>query len=217
MLTIQEASQVTGKSQKTIRRLIKRLLQTDKSASKKIQQVPYPGGFTYKIDKDYLLGQFQSPTPVDTLSNSSETPQSGQEDSHSIPNGDALLKSKDETISVLKTEIDQLHKTIGELLERDKERNILFHKFQDALMLEAPKQRVDTDSLSVQRLTSQDVQEGRQEEQSKPQSLDINHQQKVKAGKQEASKPNRKQTHKSKSTKQEQPKKKGFFSFLTGK
>jgi len=132
---------------------------------------------------------------MDTLSSSSRTPQNGQEDNHSIPNDDALLKSKDEKISVLKTEIDQLHKTIGELLERDKKRNILFHKFQDALMLEAPKQRVDTDNLSVQRATSQDVQEGRQEEQSKPQSLDINHQQKVKAGKQEASKSNRKQTH----------------------
>lgn len=217
MLTIQEASQVTGKSQKTIRRLIKRLLQTDKSASKKIQQVPYPGGFTYKIEQDYLLGQFQPPTPADTLSNSNRIPQSGQEDIHRIPSDDPLLKSKDETISVLKTEIDQLHKTIGELLERDKERNILFHKFQDALMLEAPKQRVDTDNLSVQKVTSQDVQEDRQEGQAKPQSLDINHQQKEKKGKQEASKSNRKQSHKSKSTKQEQPKKKGFLSFLTGK
>lgn len=217
MLTIQEATQITGKSQKTIRRLIKRLLQTDKSASKKIQQVPYLGGFTYKIDQDYLVQQFQLPTPVDTLNNPSGTPQSVQEGSHSVPNDDALLKSKDETISVLKTEIDQLHKTIGELLERDKERNILFHKFQDALMLEAPKQRVDTDNLSVQEVTSQDVQEGRQEEQSKPQSSDINHQQKAKSGKQETGKSIRKQTNKSKSTKHEQPKKKGFFSFLTRK
>ena len=195
MLTIQESSQLTGKSEKTIRRLIKHLIKTDKSSYKKIQQIPFPGGFTYRIDKDYLLTQTQSLTQKATQEDTQRLPQDGQEDTQ-------LLKAKDETIAILKTEIDRLHGEIGELLERDKERNILFHKFQDALLLEAPKQRVDTGMLGIQETTKQDVQEGRQSDQSKQHDSDKNRKQKATAERQTVAKPKSKQ------------KRKGLFSWF---
>jgi len=195
MLTIQESSQLTGKSEKTIRRLIKHLLKTDKNSDKKIQQIPFPGGFTYRIDKDYLLTQTQSLTQKATQEDTQRLPQDGQEDTQ-------LLKAKDETIAILKTEIDRLHGEIGELLERDKERNILFHKFQDALLLEAPKQRVDTGMLGIQETTKQDVQEGRQSDQSKQHDSDKNRKQKATAERQTVAKPKSKQ------------KRKGLFSWF---
>src|SRR5687767_14384497 len=97
MLTIQEATQITGKSEKTMRRLIKHLLKMDKNAGKKIQQIPYPGGFTYRIDKEYLLTQTQPPTQNATQEDAQRLPQDGQEATQ-------ILKAKDETIAILKTE-----------------------------------------------------------------------------------------------------------------
>ena len=185
MLTIQEATQVTGKSEKTIRRLIKNLLKTDKNAGKKIQQTPSPGGFTYRLDKEYLLTQTQSPTQKATQEDTQRLPQDGQEASQ-------LIKAKDETIAVLRIEIDRLHGEIGELLERDKERNILFHKFQDALLLEAPKQRVDTGMLTTQEFTKQDGQEGTQSDQPKQHDSDKNRKHKATAERQKVVKPKKK-------------------------
>src|SRR5688500_11043444 len=195
MLTIQEASKITGKSEKTMRRLIKHLLKTDKDAGKKIQRTPFPGGFTYRIDEEYLLTQTQSPIQKATQEDTQQLSQDGQGDTQ-------LLKAKDETIAILKTEIDRLHGEIGELLERDKERNILFHKFQDALLLDAPKQRVDTGMLTIQEASKQGVQEGRQSDQSKQRDSDKNRKQKVTAERQTVVKPKQK------------PKKKGFFSWF---
>jgi hypothetical protein len=190
MLTIQEATQITGKSEKTIRRLIKHLLKTDKNSDKKLKQIPYPGGFTYRIDKEYLLMQTQSPTEKATPEDTQRLPQDGQE-------GTQLLKAKDETIAILKTEIDRLHGEIGELLERDKERNILFHKFQDALLLESPKKRVDTGIQAIQESTEQDVQEGRESDQSKQSDSDKNRKQKATAERQKSVKPKQKSKKKS--------------------
>ena len=185
MLTIQEATQVIGKSEKTIRRLIKNLLKTDKNAGKKIQQTPSPGGFTYRLDKEYLLTQTQSPTQKATQEDTQRLPQDGQEASQ-------LIKAKDETIAVLRIEIARLHGEIGELLERDKERNILFHKFQDALLLEAPKQRVDTGMLTTQEFTKQDGQEGTQSDQPKQRDSDKNRKHKATAERQKVVKPKKK-------------------------
>jgi hypothetical protein len=115
------------------------------------------------------------------------------------------LKAKDETIAILKTEIGRLHGEIGELLDRDKERNILFHKFQDALLLEATKQRIDTGTLTIQETTKQDGQEGRQHEQSESDSSNKKRKQKAYADRQTIVKPKQKL------------RKKGFFHGLSEK
>jgi hypothetical protein len=220
MLTIQEASQLTGKSEKTIRRLIKHLLQTNKNAKSKIQQVPFPGGFTYRIDEEYLKNQFQSSPNMATLKSTPRLPQDGQEATPPEQENVNLVKSKDETIAVLKTENDRLHQTIRELLERDKERNILFHKFQDALMLEAPNHRVDTNKLDTQVLDNQTVHNGRQDGQPKERILDIKEEQPETAKERGEQKLNRKHpqkvTKQSRKPEKEQIKKR-FFSFFRAK
>lgn len=217
MLTIQEASQLTGKSEKTIRRLIKHLLQTNKTAKSKIQQVPFPGGFTYRIDEEYLQSQFQSSPNMTTLKSTPRLPQDGQEVTPSEQENINLVKSKDETIAILKTENDRLHQTIRELLERDKERNILFHKFQDALMLEAPNHRVDTNKPDTQVPDNQTVHNGRQDGQPKERILDIKEEQletaKERGGQKLSRKRPQKVTKQSRKPEKEQTKKR-FFSFF---
>jgi len=220
MLTIQEASQLTGKSEKTIRRLIKHLLQTNKSAKAKIQQNPFPGGFTYRIDEEYLQSQLQPSLKMAAPKSMPRLPQDGQEATLPEQENIDLVKSKDETIAILKTENDRLHQTIRELLERDKERNILFHKFQDALMLEAPNHRVDTGKLDTQVSDNQTVHDGRQDGQPKERVLDIKEEQ-LEATKEHGElKLNRKRPHKptkqSRKPDKEQPRKR-FFSFFRGK
>jgi len=220
MLTIQEASQLTGKSEKTIRRVIKHLLQTKKNAKVKIQQVPFPGGFTYRIDEEYLQNQLQPSSNMAPLKSTPRLPQDRQEDTLPEQENIDLMKSKDETIAILKTENDRLHQTIRELLERDKERNILFHKFQDALMIETPNHRVDTGKLDTQAADNQIVQEGRQNEQPKGRVLNTKEVQLETVKEREGLKLNRKRPQKparqSRKPEKGQPKKR-FFSFFRGK
>jgi hypothetical protein len=144
MLSIAEASQLTGKSQITIRRLIKRLISQDNQKSSQLINLDNTG---YRIEKSYLLEQVSSQGQdgyaetnhheyaKSTHVNSQTTMQNEQVSSQ-------VIKAKDETIALLTEQLKKKDEQIAELLQRDKERNILFHKFQDALMLEAPKNTV---------------------------------------------------------------------------
>ena len=52
LLTIAQASELTGKSEHAIRRIIKHLIETDKKAEEKIKHEPIANGsFRYSIEK----------------------------------------------------------------------------------------------------------------------------------------------------------------------
>src|SRR5215218_3736057 len=110
-ITIAEAAKLTGRHEKTIRRWIKKQLEKDPQAKDRIVRDTIASGFTYRVDKDYLLTN--SP-PLDTPEQSSQHA-AGQGTVHNPeqPTGqpvhppDPLIEAKDETITLLKEQVKQ--------------------------------------------------------------------------------------------------------------
>jgi hypothetical protein len=152
MLTLPQASRQTGKHEDTIRRLIKNLLKTDHQAKEKIKQEQTPRGFYYLIDEEYLLQHLQplqtkkSKNPVNAkiamnqplrqpLNNVAHQPlQNTYQPTY------AEVKAKDETITILKKQLEEKDEQIKTLLERSRETNVLLKGYQDRYLLEAPMQ-----------------------------------------------------------------------------
>ncbi|MBI1985022.1 MAG: hypothetical protein HYS60_02880 [Candidatus Wildermuthbacteria bacterium] len=128
-ITIAEAAKLTGESDIVLVRAIKERLQSSglplESIMKKEQR---ERGFMYLISKDFLL---------QALSGASENPVSPQ----AMPE-DPLAHSKNEMIGTLQKiietkdrQMEDLLKKIDELIERDRETNILMKGLQDRLFL----------------------------------------------------------------------------------
>jgi hypothetical protein len=225
LLSIAEAAQLTGRHEKTIRRWIKKQFDTDPQAKEKIVQESIASGFTYRIDKDYLLTH--SPTPLDSPPTQDSEHSPPQDTRQTTQQTDQVIQAKDETIALLKQQIllqqDQLKQKddqIKTILERARETNVLLKGYQDKLLLEAPQQKsIDSTvpNQSRQSHRQSTVRSSRQGRQSNMTGTDINRQQKKAADNKTEAKPARKQAHKAESAKEEQKKRKGFFSFLRRK
>jgi hypothetical protein len=132
--------------------LIKNLLKTDQQAKEKIKQEKTPRGFHYLIDEGYLLKHLQ-PLQVkksknlvndkttlnqplrQPLNNVAHQPmQSTNQPTY------AEVKAKDETIAILKKQLEEKDEQIKTLLERGRETNVLLKGYQDRYLLEAPIQ-----------------------------------------------------------------------------
>jgi hypothetical protein len=155
MLTLPQASKLAGKHEDTIRRLIKKLLKTDPQAAEKIKQEETVRGFHYLIDKEYLFQHLQplQETPhqeADVTSESASNQplhqpsskgkhQPLQQGTHqpTYQPTHAELKAKDETIAILKKQLEQKDEQIGQLIERGTEANILLKGYQDKYLLNA--------------------------------------------------------------------------------
>jgi hypothetical protein len=211
MLTIADASKLTGKHPDTIRRLIKKLLKEDNSAQKNIKQEIVNGGFSYRISKDYLFEHMQTPSatvempmqqprhadthtkfadgqhsPHDNLDGSKQPQTSMHTDTQAPPQQvqHADMQLLRETIDILKEQLREKDKQIEQFLERDRETNILLKGYQDRYLLEAPREK-------------------REEKAHEDKTI--------------VAKPRNKQPQKYKAQKTEQPKRKGFLSFLSRK
>jgi hypothetical protein len=222
LLSIAEAAQLTGRHEKTIRRWIKKHLDTDPQAKEKIVQESIASGFTYRIDKDYLLSH--SPTPLDS------PPQQGGD--HSPPQDtrqtpqqtDQVIQAKDETIALLKEQLllqqEQLRQKdeqIKTILERARETNVLLKGYQETLLLGAPKNDAVDSTPPTQGAQSSEqstVQSNRQGRQAESTGTNISHRQKHQGERQRGAKATHRQPQKLAQKPTEQPKKKGFFSWL---
>lgn len=167
MLTLPQASKQTGKHEDTIRRLIKSLLKTDQKAKEKIKQEQTPRGFHYLIDEDYLLQHLQplhikkSKNSVNgktalnqplrqPLNNVAHQPlQNNHQPTY------AEIKAKDETIAILKKQLEEKDEQIKTLLERSRETNVLLKGYQDRYLLEAPIQTPNTPPAGNQQTKSE--------------------------------------------------------------
>jgi DNA-binding transcriptional ArsR family regulator len=121
-LSIKEVSEVTGKSASTVTRVSRRLL---KEGSLIIRQE----GKKIFIHQDFIHQLF---------TDSSINHQEDRLVSHVTSNSDEVLDAKNETIQFLKDELtkkDELikdySKKVDELIERQRENNILIRSFQD--------------------------------------------------------------------------------------
>ena len=158
MLTIGQASELTGRSEYAIRRLIKRLLETEKDTEKHISQEPITNGsFRYSIEKEYLLHHLPQPDATsqdhlaqpnmqgNTSPNGKPNPQGSIQNLQPDAQPYNQLAAKNEIIEVLKSQLqqrdEQLKKKdeqISQLLERGREANILLKGYQDKYLLDAP-------------------------------------------------------------------------------
>jgi hypothetical protein len=171
-ITLQQASILTGKSLITLRRFVNGLLDANEpdlhnvlkgGKLSKSQNEPY------RIDKNFLLAKMTnrvnthdySPAYAETQPNeaastqtNTQNPQmsrhrSNQEEAGTNHVSTHLIQAKNETIAILREQLKEKDEQIKAMLERDRERNILFRNFQGALQIEAPKTpSVDGDEQS---------------------------------------------------------------------
>jgi hypothetical protein len=209
LLKLSQASELTGRHEDTIRRLIKNLLKTDPQAQEKIKQEQTVRGFHYLIDEEYLLKHLQ-PLQKPSQSKDSATSKTASNQPYRQPLNKGMqqplqqglhqptyaeLKAKDETISILKKQLEQKDEQIRQFLDRTRETNILLKGYQDRYLIEAPGEKKEGET------EKEKVRDNPVSAKPKPKLF------------QKTSKQPKKTTR----GQPEQPKKKGFFSFLRGK
>ena len=133
-ITISEAAQLTGRTDIEIMRLIKDRLQTSGLAVESIMKKEQrEKGAMYLIHKGFLFQELQH-------SSSKEQP---LEKAVEEPGGpEPILKAKDEMIAMLQKiietkdrQMEDLSKKIDQLIERDRETNILLKGLQERMFL----------------------------------------------------------------------------------
>jgi hypothetical protein len=231
LITIADAAKLTGRHEKTIRRWIKKQLSTDEQAQEKIVRNTIASGFTYRVDKDYLLAH--SPPldiPPEQTAGQDIVHPPEQSSGQSVHPPDLLLAAKDETIGLLKDqvrlqqeELSSKNEQLKTMLERLREQNILLKGYQEKYLLEAPRSQegmdgsLDTPEQSSQHPAGQGTvlppEQGRQ---ANPADTGTNHKRKEPTLPRKGERLSNRHSEK-RATKPEQPKRKGFFSFLRGK
>ncbi len=170
-ITLQQASMLTGKSLITIRRFVNGLLDAN---DPELHNVLKGGKLSknqnepYRIDKTFLLSKMsnRASTPdyssayAETQPNegmstqtSKQNPQASthettQEDAGTNHVSTQVIQAKDGTIAILREQLKEKDERIKTMLERDRERNMLFRNFQGALQIEAPKTPAADDEQS---------------------------------------------------------------------
>jgi hypothetical protein len=129
-ITVKEAIINTGKNESTIRRF-----------AKKPESLPYVKGEGGKllIEEKYLYKTYK---PLRKIK-----PKAAGEP---VEVASALVLAKDETIEILRQEVNQLHYTINQLGERNREQNIIIQSLQEKLkLLPAPPTPVVEEAKTV--------------------------------------------------------------------
>ncbi len=133
-VTIAEAAQLTGRTDIEIMRLIKDRLQTSGLAMESIMKKEQrEKGAMYLIHKGFLFQEFQH-------INSKENAPEKAVEKPSAP--EPILEAKDEMIGTLQKiietkdrQMEDLSKKIDQLIERDRETNILLKGMQERMFL----------------------------------------------------------------------------------
>lgn len=167
-INIKEASELTGKAEITIRRLVKRFI---KKNPKQIKRSEAKNGYTYHIEKAFLLEKLNLTSLLSDQMDNSKEPLNDQSKKTETQEGlSEKVKVNDQLINPLKilqdelkikndqlkerdafykkqldTKDKQLSKKddqIDNLLERDREKNILIKNLQDQFLLQNPETEI---------------------------------------------------------------------------
>ncbi len=183
-ITLKQASILTGKSLITIRRFVNGLLDAndpDLPNVLKGGKLSKNQNEPYRTDKNLLLSKManraSTPDYSSAYSNTqqneaastqtnTQNPQMSRHESTQEYAGTShastqIIQAKDETIAILREQLKEKDEQIKAMLERDRERNILFRNFQGALQIEAPKTPAADDEQSP---SMQDTQATTQEQ-----------------------------------------------------
>lgn len=162
-LTIKEVAKLTGKSEITIRRLIKNepyqdsmqdSMQPNKLSRLLIKKEKTQRGFVYKVQKQFILDKIKLKTRLsdklsdkvddkvdDKVNDKAGDKVSGDKLSGKISNEIVLILK--EQLQIKDKQIENLSRKIDELIERDRETNIILKGLQDKFfLLEAPKEEI---------------------------------------------------------------------------
>ena len=137
-ITIREATELTGKADITIRRLIKHLIsQNNPEATQMIRQEQAGGGFIYKINRDHLLKELKISEPAKEPEEKKEladkTAEKQQTETPEIVR--EVIKTLKSQIYIKDKQIDSLGNKIDSLIERDRETNIILKGLHDRVFL----------------------------------------------------------------------------------
>ncbi len=161
-ITLQQASILTGKSLITLQRFVNGLLDANEPDLHNVlkgEKLSKSQNEPYRIDKNFLLAKMSNrastpdyssayaetqPNEAASTQTNTQNPQmsrheSTQEDAGITHVSTQVIQAKDETIAILREQLKEKDEQIKAMLERDRERNILFRNFQGALQIEAPK------------------------------------------------------------------------------
>ena len=151
-LTVKEATEFTGKSESTIKRLIREIT-ADSDHPERSQVTPSHNElekrkaagepYVWKIDKSLLEKRYPQ---EGTHAKESETLQSQD---GGVTDGDRIITVLEKTVAVLKDELIEKNKQIAEFQERQREQNLLIKNFQEQLSLAAPKARAAEEPVVV--------------------------------------------------------------------
>jgi hypothetical protein len=147
-LTVSEARQFTGKSESTIKRLLRDIVgdpqhvdrlfvlpSADEVERRKAAKEPY----VWKIDRQLLLRRFpQDETPV-TASGGVPSGPTGNPSDLVMQVLQEQLRSKDEQMRTLEKQLDRKDEQIASLNDRMRESNVLMRELQQRLAITAPK------------------------------------------------------------------------------
>lgn len=137
-ITISEAARLTGQSDIAIMRAIKDCLQQPGVHSADIlKKEPRDNDFIYLVNKEVLLGELTKTKDVPPASQRGE-----QSETSPTPESSEILEAKNEMIAMLQKvvgtqdrQIEDLSQKIDQLIERDRETNILLKTLHDKLFL----------------------------------------------------------------------------------
>jgi len=160
-LTVREARAFTGKSESTLKRLIREVT-ADANHSDRSQILPPPEEverrkktgdvFVWKINQDFLLRRFPKTTDEEGSGASHTRPITESRDG----NGEAIIQvlrdqlvSKDRQLQTLETQLDRKDEQIKSLNERMHETNTLMRELQVRLAIAPPATSPTTDAAIV--------------------------------------------------------------------
>jgi hypothetical protein len=151
-LSLKEAETYTGKSRSTLRRFVESITKPENHPDRKfiepnIKRVTelHAGNhpFSWRVSTDLLDREYRK--------QGSQTETKSQPDSSSVPQ--AMIEVLQESLSILKTELDEKNKQISQFQERQRETNILLQQTTEKLMLltDGNKHRVlsNEDAITV--------------------------------------------------------------------
>ncbi|MEZ5940625.1 MAG: hypothetical protein R3C18_04485 [Planctomycetaceae bacterium] len=135
-LSVKEATAIAGKSESTIKRLIREIVNTPDHqdrrfilpTSDELEQRQAAGEpYVWKIDKALLLSRF--PETAKGESADQKPPAVEKAGDHS----DRIITVLEQTVAVLQSELIEKNKQIAEFQERQREQNLLLKNFQERL------------------------------------------------------------------------------------
>lgn len=146
-LTVKEAVKLTGKSESTIKRLIREIVKEPSHVDRESILPPHDEverrreagePYIWKIDRHLLLRRFPN---EDSQEEGSQGTQANSPADNSTPIIEVLreqLQSKDRQLQTLETQLDRKDEQIGALNERMRESNILMKELQEKVAIAAP-------------------------------------------------------------------------------